>query len=203
MMNKGAPEVNAGSMADIAFLLLIFFLVTTVIESDAGLNRLLPRINPDQIIVDRKKKNVLPIFIDAKGQLLVQERPIEINELKAIAIDFIDNGGAPAGDPAYCNYCKGNGNPKSSDNPNNAIISVNNNRETSYGAYITVQNELVSAYTELRNRESQKLYGQDFTTIESAFLNPETEKEQKEILKEKVLVIQGKYPLNISDATLK
>src|SRR6056300_638313 len=70
---KGAPEVNAGSMADIAFLLLIFFLVTTTIETDAGLDRMLPPIEPPDTDVVIKQKNIFTVSINKSGQLLVEE----------------------------------------------------------------------------------------------------------------------------------
>ena len=91
---------------------------------------------------------------------------MELKDLKQAAIAFLDNGGAPAGSPEYCNYCKGARNPSSSDNPNKAVISVQNDRLTSYQMYIAVQNELVGAYNELRNREGKRLFGQNFVYTE-------------------------------------
>ena len=70
---KGAPEVNAGSMADIAFLLLIFFLVTTTIETDAGLDRMLPPLEPPENPPVIKQKNIFTVNINKNGQLLVEE----------------------------------------------------------------------------------------------------------------------------------
>ena len=104
---KGAPEVNAGSMADIAFLLLIFFLVTTTIETDAGLDRMLPPIEPPDTDVVIKQKNIFTVNINKNGQLLVEEQLMDIRDLRAAAIAFLDNGGSPVGTPDYCNYCKG------------------------------------------------------------------------------------------------
>ncbi|MBL6655584.1 MAG: biopolymer transporter ExbD, partial [Flavobacteriaceae bacterium] len=104
---KGAPEVNAGSMADIAFLLLIFFLVTTTIETDAGLDRMLPPIEPPDTDVVIKQKNIFTVNINKNGQLLVEEQLMSLEDLKEAAMDFLDNGGAPSGSPEYCNYCKG------------------------------------------------------------------------------------------------
>lgn len=197
---KGAPEVNAGSMADIAFLLLIFFLVTTTIETDAGLDRMLPPIEPPDTDVVIKQKNIFVVNINKNGQLLVEEQLMDIRDLRAAAIAFLDNGGSPTGTPEYCNYCKGKRDEKSSDSPQKAIISLKNDRETTYSTYITVQNELVAAYNDLRNREARRLYGRDFTDMESEYLNPETPSSVRDELKEKVQKIQELFPQKLSEA---
>ncbi|WP_422081805.1 ExbD/TolR family protein [Ulvibacterium sp.] len=191
----GAPEVNAGSMADIAFLLLIFFLVTTTIETDAGLDRMLPPIEPPDTDVIIKQKNIFQVNINRSGQLLADEELIDLKDLRSKAIAFLDNGG-----DGTCNYCKGRRNAESSDNPSKAIISLKNDRETKYGTYITVQNELVGAYNELRNREAQRLFGRDFTDMEAEYLNPETSSSLKDELKEKVKRIQDLFPQKLSEA---
>lgn len=197
---KGAPEVNAGSMADIAFLLLIFFLVTTTIETDAGLDRMLPPIEPPDTDVVIKQKNIFTVSINKSGQLLVEEELMNLEDLRNAAIAFLDNGGAPAGSPEYCNYCQGKRDASSSDNPQKAIISLKNDRETPYKTYITVQNELVGAYNDLRNRESRRLYNRDFTEMESEYLNPETPTSVRDELKEKVQRIQELFPQKLSEA---
>ncbi|MFS4455931.1 ExbD/TolR family protein [Maribacter sp. 2304DJ31-5] len=196
----GAPEVNAGSMADIAFLLLIFFLVTTTIETDAGLDRMLPPIEPPDQDVVIKQKNIFQVNINKSGQLLADEELIELKDLREKAVAFLDNGGAPAGSPDYCSYCKGSRDAASSDNPTKAIISLKNDRETKYSTYITVQNELVGAYNELRNREAQRLFNRDFTDMEAEYLNPETSSDLKDELKEKVKRIQDLFPQKLSEA---
>jgi biopolymer transport protein TolR len=197
---KGAPEVNAGSMADIAFLLLIFFLVTTTIETDAGLDRMLPPIEPPDTDVVIKQKNIFTVNINKNGQLLVEEQLLSLEDLKEAAMDFLDNGGAPSGSPEYCNYCKGSRDASSSDNPQKAIISLKNDRETKYSTYITVQNELVGAYNELRNREAQRLYRRDFTEMEAEYLNPETPSSVRDELKDKVKAVQELFPQKLSEA---
>ncbi len=151
MAKRSAPEVNAGSMADIAFLLLIFFLVTTTIEKDSGINRKLPpmeEIEP-QII---KQKNIFTVLLNGKDQLLVEDELMEIDDLRVAAVEFLDNNGDKT-----CDYCQGKKDPSSSDNPDKAIISLKNERETSYAAYISVQNELVAAYNVLRNRRALEI----------------------------------------------
>ena len=193
---KGAPEVNAGSMADIAFLLLIFFLVTTTIETDAGLDRMLPPAEPpEDVDVVIKQKNIFTVNINKNGQLLVEEQIMDIKGLREAAIAFLDNGG-----DGSCNYCKGRKDAASSDNPEKAIISLKNDRETKYSTYITVQNELVGAYNDLRNREAQRLFGRDFTEMEGKFLNPETPSAERDDLKPKVKRIQELFPQKLSEA---
>lgn len=192
---KGAPEVNAGSMADIAFLLLIFFLVTTTIETDAGLDRMLPPIEPPDQDVVIKQKNIFTVNINRNGQLLVEEELMSLQNLRAAAIAFLDNGG-----DGTCNYCKGRRDGSSSDNPTKAIISLKNDRETKYKTYITVQNELVGAYNDLRNREAQRLFGRDFVDMEAEFLNPETPSAIRDDLKPKVKRVQDLFPQKLSEA---
>ncbi|MER3375233.1 MAG: biopolymer transporter ExbD [Allomuricauda sp.] len=192
---KGAPEVNAGSMADIAFLLLIFFLVTTTIETDAGLDRMLPPIEPPEEDVIIKQKNIFTVNINRNGQLLVEDNLMDLKNLREAAVSFLENNA-----DGSCNYCKGKKNPESSDNPSKAIISLKNDRETKYSTYITVQNELVGAYNDLRNREAQRLYGRDFTKMEAEYLNPETPSSVRDDLKDKVKRIQDMFPQKLSEA---
>ena len=154
-MRRSSPEVNAGSMADIAFLLLIFFLVTTTIETDSGINRKLPPMEELEDPPITKQKNIFTVVVNKYNQLLVEEELSKIENLRSLAVKFLDNGGGN-GDDA-CDYCQGNADPRSSDNPQKAIISLQNDRETSYKVYISVQNELVAAYNELRNREYLRL----------------------------------------------
>ncbi|MEJ2163158.1 MAG: biopolymer transporter ExbD [Robiginitalea sp.] len=191
----GPPEVNAGSMADIAFLLLIFFLVTTTIETDSGLDRMLPPIEPPDTDVVIKQKNIFTVNINKNGQLLVEEQLMNLQQLRQAAIDFLDNGG-----DGTCKYCKGRRDGTTSDNPTKAIISLKNDRETKYATYITVQNELVGAYNDLRNREAQRLFGRNFTEMEAEFLNPETPSSIRDELKDKVKQIQDLFPQKLSEA---
>lgn len=193
---NGAPEVNAGSMADIAFLLLIFFLVTTTIETDAGLDRMLPPMDPpEDIDVVIKQKNIFTVNINRNGQLLVEDELMDLKNLRAAAVAFLENGG-----DGSCTYCKGKKDLASSDNPEKAIISLKNDRETKYATYITVQNELVGAYNDLRNRAAQSLYGEDFTKMEAEYLNPETSSDVRDDLKDKVKKVQEMFPQKLSEA---
>ncbi|MBT8252443.1 MAG: biopolymer transporter ExbD [Flavobacteriaceae bacterium] len=155
MAKRSAPEVNAGSMADIAFLLLIFFLVTTTIEKDSGINRKLPPMEESEEDVIIKQKNIFTVLLNGKDQLLVEDDLMEVKDLRAAAVEFLDNNG-----DGSCTFCKGKKDPRSSDNPDKAIISLKNERETSYAAYISVQNELVAAYNVLRNRRALEIGSQ-------------------------------------------
>ena len=152
MAKRAAPEVNAGSMADIAFLLLIFFLVTTTIEKDSGINRKLPPMEELEEDVIIKQKNIFTVLLNKNDGLFVEDEIMEIKDLRQAAVEFLDNGG-----DGSCDYCKGAKDPASSDNPDKAIISLKNDRETSYAAYIAVQNELVAAYNVLRNRRALEI----------------------------------------------
>ncbi len=192
----GAPEVNAGSMADIAFLLLIFFLVTTTIETDAGLDRMLPPIEPPENDVVIKQKNIFQVNINKNGQLLADGELIELKDLRVKAMAFLENNG-----DGSCNYCQGGKkDAASSDNPTKAIISLKNDRETKYGTYITVQNELVGAYNDLRDRESERMFKRAFTEMESEYIKQETPASVKEELKEKITRIQEMFPQKLSEA---
>ncbi len=192
MAKRAAPEVNAGSMADIAFLLLIFFLVTTTIETDAGLNRKLPPIEETEPPII-KQKNIFTVLLNGKDELLVEDELMELKDLRAAAKEFLDNGG-----DGSCDYCKGKKDSESSDNPDKAIISLKNERETTYKAYISVQNELVAAYNELRNRRAQELYGMSFTEMEANY-NDVNWPGNKTKLKDQIEQIKLDYPQKLSE----
>ena len=200
MAKRSAPEVNAGSMADIAFLLLIFFLVTTTIEKDSGITRKLPAIQPpnqDNVVI--KQKNIFTVLLNGKDQLLVEDELMELKDLRKAAVEFLDNGG-----DGTCTYCKGKKDPRSSDNPDKAIISLKNERETSYAVYISVQNELVGAYNELRNRRALELGPQkgfrDMNFVEmQKNLKDVNWPGNKDRLKELVDQIKDEYPQKLSE----
>jgi biopolymer transport protein ExbD len=209
MAKRAAPEVNAGSMADIAFLLLIFFLVTTTIETDSGLNRKLPPMeetDPDDVII--KQKNIFQLSVNKRNQLLLktggEEKVIEIKDLRQSAVDFLDNGGG-TGENA-CKDCKGKKNPKSSDNFDKAIISLQSDRATKYDTYIAVQNEIIAAYNNLRNREFVRLYpnlDMNFAEASKRRKDARTSASEKEKLKEKLEVVKKIIPQKFSEAEPK
>ena len=201
MAKRSAPEVNAGSMADIAFLLLIFFLVTTTIETDSGLNRKLPpmedQVDPPII----RQKNIFTVLVSKNDQLLVEEELADIKDLRSLAIEFLDNGGG-VGDEA-CDYCQGKRDESSSDNPDKAIISLKNDRETSYKVYIAVQNELVAAYNDLRNREFIRLNPNleiNYVEAQKKYDDPRTSLDEQDKLKPKLDVVKLMYPQKLSEA---
>jgi hypothetical protein len=201
MAKRSAPEVNAGSMADIAFLLLIFFLVTTTIETDSGLNRKLPPIEEIEDPPIIKQKNIFTVVVNKNNQLLAEEELTDISNLRALAVEFLDNGGGE-GEEA-CDYCQGPGDPKSSDNPVKAIISLKNDRETSYKVYIAVQNELVAAYNELRDREFTRLFPNEYMSFVEAnkkYSDPRTSPEEKIRLKPKLSEVKLLFPQKLSEA---
>lgn len=169
--NRSVPEINAGSMADIAFLLLIFFLVTTTMDVDTGIARKLPVLDEEQEIEDMQgnDRNIYEVYVNSKDALLVEEEEMDITKLRAGAKEFLSNNGK---------------NPKLSDNPEKAIISLQNSRGTSYDMYISVQNELTAAYNELRNEAAIITYNLKYT----------------ELPKDKRKIIRKMYPMKISEA---
>lgn len=138
-------EINAGSMADIAFLLLIFFLVTTTIVEDKGITVKLPPWSEEEPDPTKlKKRNVFSVLVNAQDQLLVRGEPTPVEQLRDRAKTFINNPNR-AEDMA--------------EKPTKAIISLKNDRGTSYEAYLRVYNELKGAYSELWDELSRKDYG--------------------------------------------
>ncbi|MEW7288952.1 ExbD/TolR family protein [Aquimarina sp. 2304DJ70-9] len=197
MNRRLAPSVNAGSMADIAFLLLIFFLVTTTIQSESGISRKLPSTENIHRDVSIKKRNLFEIELNRENELLVEGVPMELLSLKMATIAFLDNGGGK--NIEYCTYCKGAKDPYSSDHPNKAVISLGNSRNANYAAYIAVQNELKSAYTTLRNREAKRLFDRTYTEMKSD-LNNVNFSGNKTTLKKRIKKIQSMYPEKIYEA---
>ena len=127
---KKVPGLNASSTADISFILLIFFLVTTSMDTDMGLARRLPQPpepNQEDAQIDVKERNVLNVRLNAAGNLMVNHDFIDINQLRARAKEFIQN------------------------KSNSPKLPVQTDRGTPYNVYFLVQNELVAAYNELRD----------------------------------------------------
>ncbi len=210
MARRENPEINAGSMADIAFLLLIFFLVTTTMNVDSGISKKLSEKPPPEYVPPViKEKNIFEVNINRNNELLVEGERMEIKDLKDAAVKFIDNGGG-TGKPAEdgtpgksCDYCQGERSETSSDHPNKAIISVQSDRGTEYGTYIQVQNELLRAYSQLRNRLAKQRYGSSYDELEESFKDAKKSaglKNRVEELRKKVEDIKVSYPQIISDA---
>ena len=196
MSRKETPEINAGSMADIAFLLLIFFLVTTTMSVDAGISKKIPQKQENPTDIDINERNILEVNINKKNELFVDGKTIELKELKQIAINFIDNGGGLDINKNSCNWCNGSKNPSSSDHPTKAIITIKTDRLTTYETYISSLDILNSAYTHLRNKLSVKLYNQNYASLLNAYKNSNNSDKN---IQEKIKLIREKYPLLVSD----
>ena len=148
-----------------------------------------------------KERNIFTVVVNKNNQILVEEKPMDLRDIRKEAVAFLDNGGG-LGDEA-CDYCQGNKDRSSSDNPEKAIISLKNDRETDYKVYISVQNELVAAYNELRDREFSRLYPSEnmsYVEADKKYSDPRSDKTVKEKLKEKLSVIKTLYPMKLSEA---
>ena len=178
--HSSTPSINTGSMADIAFLLLIFFLVCTTISSDVGLERQLSRPCPPDINCDLivKENNLLTITINENDELMVRGELTNIHQLKERLVKFIDNNGSDS-----CNYCNGNKSLLDSDDPTKAKISLNINPKSSYNFYIKVEDEISKAYKELRISYAQQKFGKGL----------------KDLNQEDLVKIKSAYPFNLSD----
>ena len=167
---REAPGINASSMADIAFLLLIFFLVTTTIDIDKGIPVKLPPYSeepPPQLKL--KKRNVYRVVVNAQNQLLVRGKEMQVATLRDNTKKFISNYGKD---------------PEMSTSPKSAIISLQNDRGTNYETYITVYNELKAAYNELWDDYSMQKFQRKYEDLDA--------EQQKEV--------KGEIPLVISEA---
>jgi len=206
MAKREISEINAGSMADIAFLLLIFFLVTTTMDTDTGLIRRLPP-PPDQFTENNdkiKQRNIFEILVNANDQLLVEGEYIQVSELRAKAKEFIKTNPsfpsvADATNASYPNLPEfreeeipGLGKMLVS----KQIISLQNDNGTSYEMYIKVQNELIAAYRELRNELANQKFGKSYNELEQLAGSSEA-------IKEKAEAIKKIYPQRISEAEPK
>lgn len=192
MNRRETPEINAGSMADIAFLLLIFFLVTTTMDVDLGIPKMLSKdLNHEKI--DVLENNVLEINLNGNNEIMINEKLVTMpNEIKQLAMDFIDNGGGTNLKGETCDWCTGRKYPNLSDHPDKALIAIKSSRNTNYATYIAVQNEVLSAYAELRNTLSTSMYGMSYDDM----VNQETTSNSK-ALQEKILFIKSKYPQHL------
>lgn len=185
-------EINAGSMADIAFLLLIFFLVATTMNVDTGLVRMLPPMPPEnqqQEDIKVKERNLFLVLVSGSGAIMAgtpgKQEVIDIRQLKDRTKDFVLN---PTEDPNL---------PEKKeieiDMPDGSkwiypvsegVVSVQTTRDTNYQSYIMVQNELTRAFNEVRDQIAQQKFGEAFSAL------PE---EQRNVVAKAV-------PLKISEA---
>ena len=186
-MGKKTPEINSSSTADIAFLLLCYFLMTTTMDQDMGLQRRLPPMpDPNQKVEDQKvnRRNIIVVKINSADRLLAGTEPMHVSLLKDKIKEFLSN---PATDPNLpekeeieiegfgpCMVSKG-------------VISLQNDRGTSYQAYIAVQNELVKAVNELRDEFSMANFGKLYSKLND----------------DEAEVVRKAVPQNISEAEPK
>lgn len=182
---KKVPGLNASSTADISFILLIFFLITTSMDTDSGLARRLPQPpDPDQedAQIDVKERNVLNVRLNAAGDLMINSDISDIKDLRARAKEFVKNENDISSLPEK--------NVKEIDllGPcyvtDKHVISVQTDRGTPYEVYFEVQNELVAAYNELREELSKAKFGRSYEFLSD---------EQK-------VAIRTYYPQKISEA---
>lgn len=166
MAKRRMPEVSAGSMADIAFLLLVFFLVTTTMDTDTGLQRKLPPIPEEeqQEQAPIKERNVFIVLINSKDELLVEGEPTDISELREKAKEFIVNPDDKADLPAkVMKYIEGL--DREEYVCKMAVVSLQNDINTTYRVYMAVQNELVAAYNECRDEFAMKEFGRKYAEL--------------------------------------
>lgn len=185
---RSAGEINSSSMADIAFLLLIFFLVTTSMSTSTGLSRRLPPPLPPNVEippVDVNKRNLFVVKINSENKLLVQNNEMHLSELRAKTKEFIKN---EANDPNMPVRTMVNipllGEIEIT---KDHVISLQNDVDTQYQAYLDVQNELVAAYNELRNELAKEKFGKLYNDLDE----------------DKKKAIQAAYPQKISEAEPK
>jgi biopolymer transport protein ExbD len=165
-MAKKTPAINSSSTADIAFLLLCYFLMTTTMGTQTGLSRRLPPMpDPNQKVEDQKvnRRNIIIVKINSADRILAGSEPIDVSQLKDKIKIFLTN---PTDDPNLPvmepTEIAGLGSRKVS----KGVISLQNDRGTSYQAYIAVQNELVKAVNELRDEASMREFGKKFLALD-------------------------------------
>jgi biopolymer transport protein ExbD len=181
-MARSLGEINASSMADIAFLLLIFFLVTTTMNVDTGLVRMLspiPEEKPEE--QDVKQRNIFVVLINQSDRLLVEGQPLDISMLREKAKEFIANPyndlNLPEKQELEVEYF-------GMVDVTKGVVSLQNHRGTSYQMYMMVQNELVAAYNELRNELARTKFGKSYA----------------DLIDEQQKAINKIYPYRISEA---
>lgn len=168
MASRKIQEINAGSMADIAFLLLIFFLVATTMNVDSGLQRVLPPMpdpNQKQEAIDVKKRNILLVFVSKFDNIMVGSERLEITQLKDKAKNFILN---PLNDENLPEKENTEVDLIGTYPVSKGVISLQNDRGTSYNTYIMVQNELTRAFNEVRDEVSGAKFGKKFMDLDEA-----------------------------------
>ena len=188
-MAKKTPAINSSSTADIAFLLLCYFLMTTTMGSHFGLSRRLPPMpDPNQKVEDQKvnRRNIIVVKINSADRILAGTDAIDVSQLKDKIKEFISNPSNVPNLPEK-EVKQIEGYSKGTYPVSKGVISLQNDRGTSYQAYIAVQNELVKAVNELRDEFSRANFGKKFSRLSE---------EEQELVKKVV-------PQNISEAEPK
>lgn len=194
---RKAPSINSSSSADLAFTLLIFFLVVTSMDTDEGLTRLLPRWTEEQTDMEIKKRNILNVLVNANNQLMVADIESDVKDLRQKAKDFITATGDFAGDRGpELHVVNPEKNPElarlfgqDTKTTKQHVISLQSDYGTSYEMYIKVQNELVAAYNELRQDLAKEKFGKNYS--------------EEELDNDQIQAIKDYYPMNISEANAK
>lgn len=203
MARRETQEINAGSMADIAFLLLIFFLVATTMDVDTGISRLLPPIPEEEqdTETDVKERNVLVVLINRDDQLMVEGDLMTLRELKEKTIEFFSNptmdDDLPVMEPKIIEFPPGASSRFPSGQAeimvSKGVVSLQNDRSTTYGKYLQVQDVLVAAVNELRNQFAMEYFGREYSEM-----NP------RNYVDEQIMEgIREVYKMNISEAEPK
>ncbi len=165
-MARNIPEIPTASMADIAFMLLIFFLVATTMDVDSGISRVLPPMPEDEVDDDQqiRERNIFTVRVNAQDMLLVEGQLEDIRNLRDRAKEFIANPNDEEHLPEkVIEEVEYFGEVPIS----RQVISLQNARGTSYGMYIKVQNELTAAYNELRDELSMDRFGRVYDRLDS------------------------------------
>lgn len=179
MASRETPEVNGGSLADIAFLLLIFFLVTTTMDTDTGITRLLPPEPEEEQEVEVKvnKRNVLVVLLNRSDRLMVGGEEMDRLDLKAKTIEFFtnptNNPDLPERENTEIQFPPGSSSLLPPDGiwrgkVSKGVISLQNDRSTTYGKYLQVQNELVAAVNELRDEFCNLYFEKDYDDLNTS-----------------------------------
>lgn len=194
-MARKVQEINAGSMADIAFLLLIFFLVTTTMNIDSGIMRILPPILEDEEQIEVNERNVFTVLINSSDQIFVNNKPGNLKDLRRDAKDFLTPRPQMANNKKYAQVKE----PEEYEylgtfQSSKGVISMQNDRGTSYKMYIAVQNELAAAVRELRDDISKEKFGKNFQELLET-----NEEAAKDIQKAIPVAISEAEPVNFGE----
>ncbi len=187
MSNRKTPGLNTQSTADIAFLLLCYFLMTSTMDQQSGLQRRLPQMpDKNQKVEDTKvnKRNIIIVKINSSDRLFAGDQPMDVSQLKDKIKEFLTN---PNDDPNLPEREKKMIEGFGEYPVSKGVISLQNDRGTSYNAYIAVQNELVKALNEVRDDFSRVNYGKVYSAL--------TEEQQK--------IVREAVPQQISEAEPK